>query len=122
MEHEMGEKRKEGSRGSGTRGDARSGEVGRGTRESSRPRSRTGGPRGRRSSSARVIHLHEKRRALRRGTGGTGRTAGGSPTGNAALTVGRRRLRIVAVGFIGGGFLLGGGGGGGIGAARGRCP
>jgi cell division protein FtsI (penicillin-binding protein 3) len=100
----MGEKRKEGSRGS----RARSSGAGRGTRGDSRPSSSTGG-RGttgkRRTSGAQVINLHENRRA-RRATG-EARTAGGSSTGNTALTVGRRRLRIVAAAFLVVGLFLG---------------
>jgi cell division protein FtsI (penicillin-binding protein 3) len=86
MEHGMGEKRKEGNRGS----VARSSGVGRGTRES--PRSR--------SSGAQVIPLN--RRARRRAAVDV------SSTGNAAWTVGRRRLRIVAVAFAVVGLLLSG--------------
>jgi cell division protein FtsI (penicillin-binding protein 3) len=92
MEHGMGEKRKEGGRGSTTR----SGRVARGTRESSRPRDR-------RSSGGQVIHLRGNRQGARRTTG---RTVDGSSTGNAAWTVGRRRLRMVAVAFVVVGLLL----------------
>ena len=101
----MGEKRKEGSRGN----SARSGETGRGTRGNSRPRTPAGGRKTagrRRSSGAQVIPLHENRRA-RRGTGESTRTEGRSSTGNAALTVGRRRLRIVAATFALVGLFLG---------------
>jgi cell division protein FtsI (penicillin-binding protein 3) len=97
MEHGMGEKRKERSRGSATRGDARSAKVGRGTRESSRPR-------GRRSSGGQVIHLHGDRREVRGRV--ASRTVEGSSTGNAAWTVGRRRLRMVVVAFVVVGLLL----------------
>ena len=106
MQRKMGEKRKEGSRGS-----TRSGEVRRGTRGSSRPRNRTGGrdaagTHGRRSSGARVIQLDQRRAAVQRGDveGAVGR----SSTGNAALTAGHRRLRIVAVAFVVVGLFLGG--------------
>src|SRR5919199_2304177 len=104
MEQQVGEKRKEGSRGRALRGDVRSGEVGHGSPETHRPRTSTGGraaPRGRRSySAAQVIDLRERRRSSRRGRGGAPRTAtGGSSTGNAALTVGHRRLRMVAAAF-----------------------
>src|SRR5919202_4916327 len=113
MEQQVGEKRKEGSRGRALRGEVRSGEVDHGSRETHRPRTSTGGratPRGRRSSSAaQVIDLHERRRSRRGGTGGSARTAtGGSSTGNATLTVGHRRLRMVAAAFAVVGLLLGG--------------
>src|SRR5215207_9590242 len=95
MEHRMVERRKEGSRGSAGRGNARSGAVRRGTRKTPRSRSRTSG--------AQVIHLHEDRRARRRATRAAPR---GSSTGNAAWTSGRRRLRIVVVAFAVVGVLL----------------
>ena len=93
----MGENRKEGSRGSATRDDARSAKVGRGTRETSRLR-------GRRSSGGQVIHLHGDRQNARRRV--ARRTVEGSSTGNVAWTVGRRRLRMVVVAFVVVGLLL----------------
>src|SRR5918998_499582 len=107
MERAMGEKRKGGSRASVR--NARSSELpSRGTRESFSPRSRTGGDGaagGRWSSSAQIIDLRERRRARRGQTSGaTGRPS----TGNAALTTGRRRLRVVAVAFALVGLLLAG--------------
>src|SRR5215213_3824929 len=98
MEHGMGERRKEGSRGSAGRDGARSGTVRRGTRKT--PRSRSG-----RTSGAQVIHLHESRRARRRATGVASRS---SSTGNAAWTTGHRRLRMVVVAFALIGLLLAG--------------
>ena len=89
----MGEKRKEGSRGSATR----SAKAGRGTRESARAL-------GRRSSGGQVIHLHGGRQDARRRV--ASRTVEGSSTGNAAWTVGRRRLRMVVVAFVVVGLLL----------------
>jgi cell division protein FtsI (penicillin-binding protein 3) len=86
----MGEKREEGSRGSTTGRDARSAQLGGGTRESSPHR----------SSGAQVIHLHGDRRVV-------SRTVEGSSTGNVAWTVGRRRLRMVAVAFLVLALLLG---------------
>ena len=94
----MGENRKEGSRGRLTRGT-----------RASRPRSSTGGretPARRRRFGAQVIHLHEKRHTQQRRS--PGQTTSGSSTANATLTVGRRRLRIVAVAFAVVGLLLGG--------------
>jgi cell division protein FtsI (penicillin-binding protein 3) len=104
----MGEKRKEGSRGSVNRGVARGGKISRGTRESSRPRGRAGGSKAAsrsRSTGAQVIHLHQQRRAPRNVPE---TTSSGSSTSNAALTVGRSRLRMVAVVFALVGLLLGG--------------
>jgi cell division protein FtsI (penicillin-binding protein 3) len=98
MEHGMGERRKEGSRGSVGRDGVRSDAVRRGTRKT--PRSRNG-----QTSGAQVIHLHESRRARRSATGVAYR---GSSTGNAVWTTGRRRLRIVVVAFAIIGLLLAG--------------
>src|SRR5215213_7866490 len=95
MGHGMGDRRKEGSRGSAGRRDARSGPARRGTRKTPRTR----------SSGAQVVHLHESRRR-RRGTAGAA-TRRSSP-GNAAWTTGHRRLRMVAVAFAVLGLLLGG--------------
>ena len=109
----MGEKRREGSRANAGRRNDRSGKVGRGTRKNSSPRRRTGGSeatpaRRRRRSGAQVIHLDAKRQPPRRATSEPLRGAPGrSSTGNAALTVGRRRLRLVAVAFAVVGLLLG---------------
>src|SRR5215207_9965270 len=98
MEHGMGERSKEGSRGSAGRDGVRSGTVRRGTRKT--PRSRSG-----RTSGAQVIHLHKSRRARRRATGVASRS---SSTGNAAWTTGHRRLRMVVVAFALIGLLLAG--------------
>jgi cell division protein FtsI (penicillin-binding protein 3) len=81
------QKRKEGTRGRG--------------RGNSRSRNRSGG-REESASGARVVRLFEEPRV--RGTGATAKTSGGQE----ALTVGRRRLRMVAVAFAAVGLLLGG--------------
>src|SRR3712207_1828996 len=96
MGHDMGERRKEGSRGSAGRRDYRRGAAGRGTRKSLRPRDN-------RSSGAQVVHLHESRRR-----GATSAANRGSSTGNAVWTTGRRRLRMVAVAFALVALFLGG--------------
>jgi cell division protein FtsI (penicillin-binding protein 3) len=91
----MGDRRKEGSRGSAGRRDARSGPARRGTRKTPRTR----------SSGAQVVHLHESRRRRR---GAAGAATRHSSTGNAAWTTGHRRLRMVAMAFAVLGLLLGG--------------
>jgi cell division protein FtsI (penicillin-binding protein 3) len=96
MEHGMGEKRKGESRGS----SARKGRTGVPRRLDSRARAGTDATEGRRDSKARVVHLHERRRSAARGVSST--------TGNAAQTVGRRRLRLVAVVFAVAAVLLSG--------------
>src|SRR5919112_2797061 len=98
MEHGMGERRKGGSSGNAGRDGTRTSAVRRGTRKPSRSRSS-------RTSGAQVIPLRESRRTRLRATG-VG--SGGSSTGNAAWTTGRRRLRMVVVAFAVICFLLAG--------------
>ena len=104
----MGEKKRKGGSRASVREARSSGPPSGGARESFNPRGRKRGAEtagGRRSPDAKVIDLRERRRARR------GRAEGASPspsTGNAALTVGRTRLRMVAVAFAVVGLLLAG--------------